>query len=670
MKATTLRRLSAFVAAGLLLGPFWMSAWAASPPELCDGRDNDADGSLDEGCLRTCGDRRMTVLAAVATQNSNALTGFGRDRAVAWDGARLAVVWMEHDTDGGAQDPAVYLRRYDSAAQPLEAPIEVAPLVDASGLSGPTVTSSPGGYGVAWDAAPGNEQVHFAFVDGAGNLDAGPVVVSGAGFRDDDPAIAWDGSAFVVAWVRGRDHVYMARVAPDGSVLVPETCVSCSVSAGAAEVSLALRGEEIGYAWAAGDGTGTIRFARSALDGSLLGSVVDLSSGNGGDDPSLVATAAGWAVAWSERPGILGSTEIRFQRLNAAGTPLDTASRLDDGVTTYAIDPAVVWTGEEYLVTWVAYWPGGGFGDQWQLAARQADDQGVAQGAVSLHQEDVIYDFARVSTVWTGSYLGVVWRFQVGDIGPLQSFVRIGGLRCCADGDGDGVSWCDGDADDGDATVFPDATEACDGRDNDLDGSLDEGCERSCEAAPVAAMEDFGTQQDSGVALATGGDEVFLVHADPAAPGVQLVVERGDAPWSTERVEEDEAISTQPAATWTGTRIAAVFRDAREADPRLRVTLRDGLGAAPVYDEPVAPAAFGTEAPVLAWDGLGLALGWREGADASLAFTRLLDSGNRLLDGLILASGVGSEVPELALAPEGDGGVALALLEPAAGGLG
>lgn len=47
----------------------------------------------------------------------------------------------------------------------------------------------------------------------------------------------------------------------------------------------------------------------------------------------------------------------------------------------------------------------------------------------------------------------------------------------CVDGDGDGWSVACGDTVDNDATVFPGAPEICgDGKDNNLDGQIDEGC--------------------------------------------------------------------------------------------------------------------------------------------------------------------------------------------------
>ncbi len=56
----------------------------------------------------------------------------------------------------------------------------------------------------------------------------------------------------------------------------------------------------------------------------------------------------------------------------------------------------------------------------------------------------------------------------------------------CRDEDQDGWSVSDGDCDDDDPTTFPGASEACDGTDNDCDGTIDD----PCAALPLPATED------------------------------------------------------------------------------------------------------------------------------------------------------------------------------------
>jgi len=85
------------------------------------------------------------------------------------------------------------------------------------------------------------------------------------------------------------------------------------------------------------------------------------------------------------------------------------------------------------------------------------------------------------------------------------------------DGDGDGFSVCDGDCDDSDDTVYPGATELCDGKNNDCDGVTADGSGeawygQSCDG-PDSDLCDEGTYECGASAQScsdVSGDDVEL----------------------------------------------------------------------------------------------------------------------------------------------------------------
>ena len=119
------------------------------------------------------------------------------------------------------------------------------------------------------------------------------------------------------------------------------------------------------------------------------------------------------------------------------------------------------------------------------------------------HLEFTITDFsslaASVGVPATGGSFDVyafMGSFQ--DAGIGEDFIPGVGTfsSVCVDLDGDGVTPCSGDCDDTDASVFPKAAEACDGVDNNCDGTVDEGydldgdgvttCDGDCDDADPA----------------------------------------------------------------------------------------------------------------------------------------------------------------------------------------
>lgn len=70
----------------------------------------------------------------------------------------------------------------------------------------------------------------------------------------------------------------------------------------------------------------------------------------------------------------------------------------------------------------------------------------------------------------------------------------------CTDADDDGVTDCDGDCDDDDASVYPGATEVCDGLDNNCDGADDSGA--PCNGLGTFVSADLGDDANPGTKMA------------------------------------------------------------------------------------------------------------------------------------------------------------------------
>ena len=154
-----------------------------------------------------------------------------------------------------------------------------------------------------------------------------------------------------------------------------------------------------------------------------------------------------------------------------------------------------------------------------------------AKGAVAIRTDSNTYDgtdncctylWTTYSKEWTTNpSTGQAWTWD--EINALEAGVKLTYLRmpplctqvyvevdytppACTDADGDGSDACDAsgnpisgcsdpcDCDDTDDTVYPGASELCDGKDNDCDGEIDEGCpdpgipEFSTIAIPVASI--------------------------------------------------------------------------------------------------------------------------------------------------------------------------------------
>jgi fibronectin type 3 domain-containing protein len=356
---------------------------------------------------------------AVATEDTVPPPCPGSLQATAISSSSITLGWID------PQDPTSGLKQVKVYRDTLflgDVPAGAQTYTDTAVLSGSTYLYSILAEDWAGNASAGCASVPVLAADRAtcwqpwtGN---DPVAVS-AGLGLGNPAAAWDGLAYGLVWqdfLSGDDEIYFARVAADGSVVVPPVRLTNAAGDSVAP-AIAWNGSEFGVAWQDARTTVTdIYFARVDLQGNKIGSDIQITNDAGSSlGPSLVWTGTEFGLAWDDTR--LTSRDLYFVRLDTTGTKLEA----DRQITT---DPAsssqasLVWTGSGYGLAWVDTRDGNA-----EIYFARLSSAGIKVGS-----DTRITDFAGTSEfpslAWTGSGYGVAWRDARTTAGDIY-FARI-----------------------------------------------------------------------------------------------------------------------------------------------------------------------------------------------------------------------------------------------------
>jgi hypothetical protein len=160
------------------------------------------------------------------------------------------------------------------------------------------------------------------------------------------PAVAWNGSVYLVAWNEGST-LYGMRVAPDGTVLNPGGFVIGTTSTGLQWPSIASDGENFLVVQPSGGAVlGWRVFGDDTLE--VEGAPITISSGATGLGYPKVAFGGGVYVAtWAQAP----NQAIRAARVTPAGVVLDPGGVNVSGGGT-DVDAHVDYDGQNFYIVW------------------------------------------------------------------------------------------------------------------------------------------------------------------------------------------------------------------------------------------------------------------------------------------------------------------------------
>jgi hypothetical protein len=376
-----------------------------------------------------------SVLAARVTPTGSILDPNGRRISrldeyadyprLTFGGANYLAAWVS-----GSSERDIRAARISTSCTPLDS-VSFLVTSAANPQHCPSVASSATSYLAVWeDLRNGPTDIYGTRVSPASTvLDPLGIAVSTAAGYQGSPAVASDGTNFLVVWgdQRSGDAIYGARVNPQGLVLDPNGIAISPVANGQYRPAVTFDGTNFLVVWDDWRSGGDICGARVSQAGAVLD-----------PDGIPISTAADWQyspvacfdgtsflVVWMDYRGGSGCSDIYGARVSQTGTVLDPEGIPVSTAANHQIHPVVSFDGTSFLAVWQdgrdGYW--GIYGARVSQAGVVLDPDGVAISTATSCQESpaVSFDGTNWLVVWTDERSGSVdiWGARVTSSGTV-----------------------------------------------------------------------------------------------------------------------------------------------------------------------------------------------------------------------------------------------------------
>ncbi len=354
---------------------------------------------------------------------------------VAFDGTNYLVVWQDERSSFGYVD--IYGARVGGDGTVLD-PGGIAVSTGLTYKQNPAVAFNGTDYLVVWqEGSIGSPDIHGARVSVDGLvLDATGIAISTASSYQQYPSVASDGANCLVAWEDGRNgsrDIYAARVNGAGGVLDASGIAVYASAYDQESPSVAFDGTNYLVVWHDGrNGSRDIYGARVATDGSVLdASGIQVNTWSYDQQYAAVAfDGTNYMVVWEDNRS--GSRDIYGARVDVDGAVLDAGGIAISTAAFDQLDPELAFDGTNYLVTW----EDNRSGSRDIYGARVATDGSVLD-ALGMAISTLAHDERGASVAFDGTNYMVVRQDD------SFGFADIYGARLAVDGsvlDADGIS--------------------------------------------------------------------------------------------------------------------------------------------------------------------------------------------------------------------------------------